>query len=65
MPGFFRYTWRAAGHANPGFEPVPDFNLLCALGLWSAVLLIALGLIADAIVSRLDPHVRRSHGRAW
>jgi ABC-type dipeptide/oligopeptide/nickel transport system permease component len=65
VPGFFKYTWRAAGHANPGAEPVPDFKLLCALGVWSAVLLIATGLIADAIVSRLDPHVRTSHGRAW
>jgi hypothetical protein len=24
-----------------------------------------LGLIADGIVSRLDPRVRTSHGRAW
>ena len=42
-----------------------DFALLCALGLWAAVLLIVLGLIADGIVSRLDPRVRSSHGRAW
>ena len=46
-------------------EPVPDFPLLCALALWAAVLLIVLGLIADGIVSRLDPRVRSSHGRAW
>jgi hypothetical protein len=30
-----------------------------------AVRLIVLGLIADGIVSRLDPRVRSSHGRAW
>jgi ABC-type dipeptide/oligopeptide/nickel transport system permease component len=44
---------------------VPDFPLLCALGLWGAVLLIVLGLIADAIVSRLDPRVRASRAGAW
>jgi ABC-type dipeptide/oligopeptide/nickel transport system permease component len=35
------------------------------LALWAAVLLIVLGLIADFIVSRLDPRVRASHGQAW
>jgi peptide/nickel transport system permease protein len=71
VPGFFRYTWRAAGHANFGNshlgnnEPVPDFALLCALGLWAALLLIILGLIADGIVSKLDPHVRTSSAQAW
>jgi ABC-type dipeptide/oligopeptide/nickel transport system permease component len=35
------------------------------VGLWGAVLLIVLALIADAIVSRLDPRVRSSHDQAW
>jgi peptide/nickel transport system permease protein len=65
VPGFFKYTWRASGHANPLREPVPDFPLLCALGLWGAVLLIVTGLIVDGIVSRLDPRVRTSHDQAW
>jgi peptide/nickel transport system permease protein len=66
VPGFFRYTWRAAGHPNPGeYFLLPDYALLCALALWAAVLLIVLGLIADGIVSRLDPRVRLSHDRAW
>jgi peptide/nickel transport system permease protein len=65
VPGFFRYTWRAAGHANFGQEPVPDFALLCALGLWGALLLIILGLIADGVVSLIDPHVRTSAAQAW
>jgi hypothetical protein len=46
-------------------HPVPDFALLCALGLWGAVLLIVLGLIADGIVSLFDPRVRMSASRAW
>jgi ABC-type dipeptide/oligopeptide/nickel transport system permease component len=29
------------------------------------VLLIVVGLIADAVVSRLDPRVRASHAQAW
>jgi ABC-type dipeptide/oligopeptide/nickel transport system permease component len=65
VPGFFRYTWRAAGHANFPQEPVPDFALLCALGLWGALLLIILGLIADGVVSLIDPHVRTSAAQAW
>ena len=65
VPGFFRYTWRASGHANFGQDPVPDFALLCALGLWGAVLLIVLGLIADGVVSLIDPHVRTSASQAW
>jgi peptide/nickel transport system permease protein len=68
VPGFFKYTWRAAGHENLSVaarDPVPDFALLCALALWGAVLLIVLGLIADAIVARFDPRVRTSPDRAW
>jgi hypothetical protein len=33
--------------------------------LWGAVLLIVLGLVADAVVSAIDPHVRTSASRAW
>ena len=65
VPGFFRYTWRASGHANFGQDPFPDFALLCALGLWGAVLLIVIGLIADGLVSLIDPHVRTSSAQAW
>jgi peptide/nickel transport system permease protein len=67
VPGFFRYTWRAAGHANfrEAADPYPDFALLCALGLWGAVLLIVIGLVADALVSLIDPHVRTSSAQAW
>jgi peptide/nickel transport system permease protein len=65
VPGFLRYTWRAAGHANAGVDPFPDFALLCALALWGAVLLVVVGLIADGLVSRFDPRVRLSRGQAW
>jgi len=69
VPGFFRHTWRAAGHAKPlrrGLaDSVPDLPLLCALTLWGAVLLIVVGLIADAIVSYVDPRVRMSSAQAW
>jgi peptide/nickel transport system permease protein len=70
VPGFFRYTWRAAGHANFSSNvmsnpPLPDFALLCALGLWGAFLLIVIGLVADGLVSLIDPHVRTSSAQAW
>jgi hypothetical protein len=63
LPFLRRLAWRAAGHENLSVaarDPKPDFPLLCALGLWGAVLLIA-----DGVVSRLDPRVRTSHDRAW
>ena len=69
VPGFFRYTWRAAGHAQAlrrGLaDAVPDLALLSALTLWGAVLLIVVGLIADGIVSYVDPRVRTSSAQAW
>jgi ABC-type dipeptide/oligopeptide/nickel transport system permease component len=65
VPGFFKYTWRASGHANFLKDPVIDFPTLCAMALWAAVLLIVLGLIADGIVSLFDPRVRTSPSRAW
>jgi peptide/nickel transport system permease protein len=65
VPGFFKYTWRASGHANPLRDPTPDFPTLCALCLWAAVLLIVLGLIADGIVAMFDPRVRSSPSQAW
>lgn len=69
VPGFFRHTWRAAAHApalRRGLvDAVPDFPLLCALTLWGAVLLIVVGLIADGIVSYIDPRVRMSSAQAW
>ena len=39
VPGFFKYTWRAAGHENLAVaarDPKPDFALLCALALWGS-----------------------------
>jgi hypothetical protein len=65
VPFLRRLAFAPIGHANPLQEPVPDFPLLCALGLWGAVLLIVLGLVADAVVSVIDPRVRTSSAQAW
>jgi hypothetical protein len=53
------------GAGDRGDEAIPDFALLCALAVWGAALLIVLGLLADGIVSRLDPRVRLSGEQAW
>jgi peptide/nickel transport system permease protein len=66
IPGFFRHLKRALGQA-PGWGistqagvPIIDIPTLQALALWAAVLIVALGLLADLAIVRLDPRIRRS-----
>jgi peptide/nickel transport system permease protein len=59
VPGFFRHTKRALGKA-PGWPPTLDIPTLQALALWASVLIVALGLLADLAIVRLDPRVRES-----
>ena len=46
VPGFFRHTWRAFGKA-PGYPPGIDYPTLQAIGLWAAVSIVVVGLLAD------------------
>ena len=55
VPGFFYYVWAAIGHNS---ENAINLPIVIAAALWMTVLLIVLGLLADAIVARLDPRVR-------
>ncbi len=57
VPGFFRHMKRALGQA-PGWPPGIDIPTLQALALWAAVLIVALSLLADLAIARLDPKVR-------
>ena len=63
IPGFFRHTKRALGQV-PNWPPpkVPplDIPTLQALALWAAVLIVAVGLLADLAIMRLDPRIRAS-----
>jgi peptide/nickel transport system permease protein len=59
VPGFFRHTKRALGQA-PGWPPTIDIPTLQALALWASVLIVALSLLADLAIVRLDPRVRAS-----
>jgi peptide/nickel transport system permease protein len=58
VPGFFHYTWKALGHVDPPERT--DIPMLQALTIWSTVLIVVLGLLADAALPRLDPRVRSS-----
>ena len=58
MPGFFRQMRRALGQ-NYGAEVI-DITTLQALALWASVLIVALGLLADLAIMRLDPRIRTS-----
>src|SRR4051794_4814884 len=55
VPGFFYYVWAAIGHNN---ENAINLPIVIAAALWMTVLLIVLGILADAIAARLDPRVR-------
>jgi peptide/nickel transport system permease protein len=63
IPGFFRHMRRALGQV-PGWPPpkIPplDIPTLQALALWASVLIVALGLLADLAIMRLDPRIRTS-----
>ena len=61
-PGFFRHMRRALGQA-PGWPPSIDIPTLQALAMWAAVLIVALSLLADLAIARLDPRMRAG-GRA-
>jgi peptide/nickel transport system permease protein len=63
VPGFFRHTRRALGHMPGVADPTIDIPTLQALALWAAVLIVAMSLLADLVIVRLDPRVRSS-GRA-
>jgi peptide/nickel transport system permease protein len=55
VPGFFHNVWEAIGHNG---ESAINLPIIMAAALWMAVLLIVLGLLADAILELLDPRVR-------
>ena len=55
VPGFFHYVWKAIGHNGQSAINLP---IIITAALWTTVLIIILGMLADAIVGRLDPRVR-------
>jgi peptide/nickel transport system permease protein len=57
VPGFFHYTWEAIGHNDENAIYLP---IIIAAALWTTVLLIVLGIVADAILGRIDPRVREA-----
>jgi peptide/nickel transport system permease protein len=66
IPGFFRHLKRALGQApawgisTQAGVPTIDIPTLQALALWASVLIVALGLLADLAIMRLDPRIRTS-----
>jgi peptide/nickel transport system permease protein len=55
VPGFFYYVWGAIGHNG---ESAINLPIIIAAALWTTVLMIILGMLADGILARLDPRVR-------
>jgi peptide/nickel transport system permease protein len=57
VPGFLNSVWEAIGHNG---ENATNLPIIVTAALWTTVLLILLGMIADAILGQLDPRVRGS-----
>src|SRR5215213_1375070 len=59
LPGFFRHTWRAfgkaAGYIPDGPKPPVDYPTLQAIGVWAAVLVVTVGILADIAITAMDP----------
>jgi ABC-type dipeptide/oligopeptide/nickel transport system permease component len=55
IPGFFHSVWDAIGHNGESAISLP---IIISAALWTTVLLIVLGLLADAMLVLLDPKVR-------
>jgi peptide/nickel transport system permease protein len=56
LPGFLWFTKRAIGD-DPPLWTLPDLNTLAGLAVWSAVLVVVLGLLADVATVLLDPRI--------
>jgi peptide/nickel transport system permease protein len=55
IPGFFHSVWDAIGHNGESAISLP---IIISAALWTTVLLIVLGLLADAMLVLLDPKIR-------
>ena len=62
IPGFFRHMRRALGQNYGAPEQYIDIPMLQGLAMWAAVLIVAVSLLADVAIVRIDPRIR-SGGR--
>jgi peptide/nickel transport system permease protein len=62
VPGFFRHLRRAFGQNVGGADKIIDIPMIQAISIWAAVLIVALSLIGDLAIARVDPRIR-SGGR--
>jgi peptide/nickel transport system permease protein len=60
VPGFFRHMRKALGQNEGLADKFIDIPMLQAIALWAAMLIVAVSLIADLAIMRLDPLVRTS-----
>jgi peptide/nickel transport system permease protein len=57
IPGFFRHMRRALGQGG-GIDAAPNPEMLQAISLWAAMLIVILSLLGDVAIMRLDPRIR-------
>ena len=58
IPGFFRHMRRALGQNYGAPENYIDIPMLQGLAMWASVLIVAVSLLADLAIARVDPRIR-------
>ena len=59
VPGFFINMQRATGKVlDINGNPVTDIAMIQAISMWSAVLIVVLGIVVDVALVGLDPRIR-------
>ena len=58
VPGFFRHLRKALGQEAGLQDKTIDIPMVQAISIWAAVLIVALSLIADLAIVRIDPRIR-------
>jgi peptide/nickel transport system permease protein len=58
VPGFFRHLRRSLGQNVGPADKFIDIPMVQAISIWAAVMIVAVSLIADLAIIRLDPRIR-------
>jgi peptide/nickel transport system permease protein len=58
VPGFFRHLRRSLGQNVGPADKIIDIPMVQAISIWAAVMIVAVSLLADLAIVRIDPRIR-------